>query len=317
MVEENIRMWDFAALASRRVTRPRISARPSYSLIITVVLLLSITVRLHAQTDAASALRSAGFSLKDKDQTIIEIGWGKAEWTPELWQRLPELKDLTTLRGTAKCADTAALEVLTKLPKLESVYLNASTFDDAGFAVLARAPALTSISLDHNQTFTGAGVSALKSKANLRTLRFGGCMKFNVEGVKACGQLTQLESLQLHHVGVSDDDLKHLAGLVNLKSLFLSAQFNGRLSDAGLAPLPALKNLETLKLAEMVLTADGLKQLVALKALKTLTLEKIGITEQDIAKLKVTLPDVKIEWTPASADDAAMAMKRHSQRKQP
>ena len=275
--------------------------------------MMSVTAVLNAQTDAAAALRNAGFNLKDKDTAIIEIGWGKAEWTPELWQRLPELKELTTLRGTAKCADTAALEVLTKLSKLESIYLNASTFDDAGFAVLARVPALSSIALDHNQTVTAVGVSALKNKATLRALRFGGCMKLNAEGVKACGQLMQLESLQLHHVGVTDDDLKHLVGLTNLKSLTLSSQFNGRLSDEGLVHLTALKSLETLKLAEMVLTLDGLRKLSALKTLKTLTLEKVGITEQDISLLKAALPEVKIEWTPASAEDAAMAVKRREQ----
>ena len=40
--------------------------------------------------------------------------------------------------GTARCADNAGLEVLTKLPRLETLYLNASTFDDQGFAVLGK-----------------------------------------------------------------------------------------------------------------------------------------------------------------------------------
>ena len=62
-------------------------------------------------------------------------------------------------------------------------------------------------------------------------------MKFTGEGVKAAAELVQLESLQLHHCGVGDDDLPPLARMPNLKSLFVSSQFNGRLTGAGMKHL--------------------------------------------------------------------------------
>ncbi len=52
-------------------------------------------------------------------------------------------------------ADNAGLEVLARLPRLETLYLNASTFDDEGFATLAKIKSLQSLALDHNQRFTG------------------------------------------------------------------------------------------------------------------------------------------------------------------
>ena len=82
---------------------------------------------------AIAALREAGFKVKQA-AGATELGFGQPEWTADLWQRLGEITSLTVLRGTAKCADNAGLEVLAKLPRLETLYLNASTFDDEGFA---------------------------------------------------------------------------------------------------------------------------------------------------------------------------------------
>ena len=101
---------------------------------------VSIWIALPVRADEAAAiaaLREAGFKVKQAADAT-EIGFGQPEWTPELWPRLGEITSLTALRGTARCADNAGLEVLTKLPRLETLYLNASTFDDQGFAVLGK-----------------------------------------------------------------------------------------------------------------------------------------------------------------------------------
>lgn len=46
-----------------------------------------------------------------------------------------------------------------------------------------------------------------------------------------------------------------LAGMPRLRSLFVSWQFNGRLTDAGLKHLVQIQTLESLKLAEFVIKA--------------------------------------------------------------
>ena len=281
---------------------------------------VSIWIALPVRADEASAiaaLREAGFKAKQAAGGT-EIGFGQPEWTPELWRRLGEIPSLTALRGTAKCADNAGLEVLTKLPRLETLYLNASTFDDQGFAALAKMRSLQSLSLDHNARFTGRGVAALKALPNLRSLRFGGCMKFTGDGVKAAAELAQLESLQLHHCGVGDDDLAPLAGMPKLKSLFVSAQFNGRLTDAGLKHLATIQTLESLKLAEFVVTSEGgLDVLTKLSRLKTLELLKVGVSAADIEKLRAAMPTSEIKWTPASDEEIAQVHRRAAGAKKP
>lgn len=262
------------------------------------------------EADAIAALRQAGFNVR---QTAggTEIGFGQPEWTPEAWQRLSEITSLTTLRGTARCADNTGLQVLAKLPRLESLFLNASTFDDEGFATLAKITSLQSLALDHNQKFTGSGASALKALPSLRSLRFGGCMKFTGAGVRACGEIRQLESLQLHHVGVGDDDLPPLAKLSNLKHLFVSSQFNGRLTGAGLKNLADIQSLESLKVAEFVCDDEGgLDSLVRLRGLAKLELSKLGALAADVEKLRNAMPQTAIEWTPASDEEVASYHRR-------
>jgi hypothetical protein len=283
---------------------------------LTAACILSITIPLQAdEATAIAALREAGFRLKQTSDAT-EIGWGQPEWTPDTWQRLGEITSLTTLRGTARCADNAGLQVLVKLPRLKSLYLNASTFDDDGFAILAQVKSLETLALDHNGTITGAGASALKVLPHLKSLRFGGCMKFTGEGVQASAELAQLESLQLHHCRVGDADLPSLARLPRLKSLFVSSQFDGRLTGAGLKNLVQIQSLESLKVSEFVVTYDeGLDTLTRLRGLRKLELHKVGATAEDIEKLRNAMPQTEIEWTPASDEEIANYERRAARRK--
>jgi hypothetical protein len=162
------------------------------------------------------------------------------------------------------------------------------------------------------------GAAALKSLPNLRSLRFGGCMKFTSDGVKAASELAQLESLQLHHCGVGDDDLTPLAGMARLKSLFVSSQFNGRLTDAGLKHLVQIQTLESLRLAEFVVSSEGgLNVLTKLSQLKTLELSKVGVSVADIEKLRAAMPQTEIKWTPATDAETLQFHRRADSAKKP
>jgi hypothetical protein len=259
-----------------------------------------------AETEIVEALRTGQFNVKVVGDRATEIGWGKGEWTPELWNKLPELPEMSLVRGTAKFADTKALEVLTKLPKLHTVYFNATIFDDSGFAVLAKCKELQSIALDHNFIISGSGAGALKDLPKLKSLRFGGCTKMTSEAAEACAQLTQLESLQFFHMGASDEDVATLLPLAgNLKHFVVASQFNGELSGVALEHLAKFKSLESLKFGEVVVSYDGgLKHLATLKNLKKLELDKVGASEEDINKLKAALPGCEIKWTQPSAQEA-------------
>jgi hypothetical protein len=194
---------------------------------------------------------------------------------------------------------------------LKALYLNASTFDDEGFATLAKIESLETLALDHNGTITGSGASALRALPNLKSLRFGGCMEFTGEGVRAAAELTRLESLQLHHCRTGDDDLPPLVKLTNLKHLFVSSQFNGRLTGAGLKTLAQLESLETLKVAEFVTAYEhGLDALPRLHGLNRLELVKVGADSEDIEKLRAAMSKTEIVWTLASDEEVAACRRR-------
>ena len=82
------------------------------------------------------------------------------------------------------------------------------------------------------------------------------------------GALQHLESLELTRTTVTNDDLKHLAGLKNLRVLELD--WNKGIGDAGVAHLGKLTRLETLDLRLTKVTGKGLGALVRLKNLRRL-----------------------------------------------
>jgi Leucine-rich repeat (LRR) protein len=85
-----------------------------------------------------------------------------------------------------------------------------------------------------------------------------------------------------------DDDLAHLGGLPDLKSLHLRGQ---KITDKGLKEVGKLTKLEALDMAATAITDDGLAHLKDLKAMKYLTLsgslkQKVALKGAGLAHLK-------------------------------
>src|SRR5262249_52007664 len=76
-------------------------------------------------------------------------------------------------------------------------------------------------------------------------------------------------AVNLHDSKVTDDDLKDLAGLKQLRALDLS---ENNITDAGLKHLAALPQLQTLNLRWTYVTDAGMKELAKLKGLRSLDL---------------------------------------------
>jgi hypothetical protein len=103
-----------------------------------------------------------------------------------------------------------------------------------------------------------------------------------------------------------------------LKSLFVSSQFNGRLTDAGLKQVAQIQSLESLKLAEFVVTTEGgLDVLKQLGRLKTLELHKVGISAMGIEKLRAAMPQTEIQWTAPTDEETAQFQRRAANAKKP
>jgi hypothetical protein len=101
----------------------------------------------------------------------------------------------------------------------------------------------------------------------------------------------QLAVLNLGRTKVTDDGLKSLEGLKNLRKLHLE---NTRIGDAGLAHLKNLSSLEYLNLYGTQVTDSGLSELEGLKHLKSLYLWQTKVTPEGVEKLKKALPGCEI-----------------------
>ncbi len=89
-------------------------------------------------------------------------------------------------------------------------------------------------------------------------------------------------SVELNDSSVTDADLAHLAGLTNLQVLYLD---NTQVTDAGLAHLTGLTNLQVLDLDNTQVTDAGLAHLAGLTNLKGLGLSNTQVTDTGLAHL--------------------------------
>ncbi len=98
-------------------------------------------------------------------------------------------------------------------------------------------------------------------------------------------------TLNLKDTQITDAGLAHLKNLVNLQRLHLERTAVG---DAGLVHLAALPKLNYLNLYGTKVTDVGLDHLKGLKTLRQLYLWKTNVTSDGCAKLKQSLPELRI-----------------------
>jgi hypothetical protein len=90
------------------------------------------------------------------------------------------------------------------------------------------------------------------------------------EELSYIGELTKLETLEVHYSELGDSGLIAIEGMVGLKRLSLNGSY--KLTDAGLEYLAGLKSLEDLDLSNTPLRGTGLSWLRGLKKRKKLDL---------------------------------------------
>lgn len=111
---------------------------------------------------------------------------------------------------------------------------------------------------------------------------------------------SQVAVLNLGRTKVTDDGLKSLEGLKNLRKLHLE---NTHIGDAGLAHLKNLTSLEYLNLYGTQVTDSGLAELEGLKNLRSLYLWQTKVTPAGVEKLKKAIPKCEINtgWAAETA----------------
>ncbi len=93
------------------------------------------------------------------------------------------------------------------------------------------------------------------------------------------------------NVKITDAELANLTGLTNLERLRLATT---QITDAGLVNLKGLTKLEVLWLDRTQVTDAGLVHLKGLTGLKELDLRDTQVTDEGVKKLQKALPNCKI-----------------------
>jgi hypothetical protein len=91
----------------------------------------------------------------------------------------------------------------------------------------------------------------------------------------------------------TDADLAILREIPQLEELFLG---DVKITDAGLVHLRELKSLQGLQLATIPISDDGVRNLRGLKNLRWLQVKETLVTPSAIAELQAALPRCKIEY---------------------
>lgn len=175
--------------------------------------------------------------------------------------------------------------------------LSAAAADDKKAADPAVAAAM--------QKVNATGASLMPVAADAKTYRFTAlnvAKEFTDAGLDAIAPIAdKVSSLDLARTKVTDAGLAKVAAMKNLQELHLE---NTAISDAGLDHLKGLASLEYLNLYNTKVTDAGIAKLAGLAKLKALYLWQSGVTKAGVAALKAKLPQAHINsgWT--AEDDA-------------
>lgn len=92
---------------------------------------------------------------------------------------------------------------------------------------------------------------------------------------------------------VTDEDVRAICGLADLRELFLHST---AVTDAGLEGVEHLQALRVLHLRNTMVTGKSMEKLKALVNLKELYLFESGISDEEGRQLQAALPETKVMW---------------------
>ncbi len=170
----------------------------------------------------------------------------RGQATDESLACLVDLKGLDTFFiWDATAVTDSGAKYLASLENLESIHLSNSPIGDAALEALSKLPKLSRISMQQN-AFTDAGLAHLAEMQQLRSLWIGMSKgQITDAGLAHLAGLEDLEQLDVQKSQITDAGLEHLYGLKSLRNLYLSTS---PVTDKGLAALrAALPNLNVSK----------------------------------------------------------------------
>jgi hypothetical protein len=260
-----------------------------------------------------TSLTDAGLARIATLPTLQRLNIGRTKVTDAGLAHLLKLRHLTHLNVGRTGITGAGLAQLSKLGRLRVLDLsNPVGSPKRGIANehlvhLATLPALRSLVLSYNRRLTTVGFEHLRKLSALTHLDLAGT-SVTSNDLAYIGEMTSLRALDLSRSilqegdaeAITDDGIAHLTKLTGLRTLSLRQT---SLSDAGLAQIAKLKQLQTLELSShgdkgSAITDTGLAHLATMKQLRHLHLGHANVTAKGIKRLQQALPDCVIDRKP-------------------
>ncbi len=195
---------------------------------------------------------------------------------PRIFEPIRHLTGLRTLTLSSTGITDKGMEHLRSLRSLRGLELTQASIGNRGLAVLKDLPALEYLSL--NTGVTDAGLRQMAQLSNLRWLSIADGKMWG-PGLAELAKLPRLERLCIvqSRSPLFDRHIKYLEGLTQLKGLTLWGSACNTLTDASLASIGKLKNLEELYFIRTMprFTPAGVAHLKGLKNLKKVDFAQI------------------------------------------
>ncbi|MDB5313540.1 MAG: Regulatory sensor-transducer, BlaR1/MecR1 family [Gemmataceae bacterium] len=233
-----------------------------------------LVVPVPAEREAAALIRRlGGWYQVDADNHVVEVNMVYHETANKY-------------RYDNKMIDTdEALRAVGSFPRLKRLFLKNRQATDDGLRALTGLGDLEVLMVWDAGRITDAGVGHLAGLTKLQKVHFSNG-KLGDDALAVFGRLPAIRELSLQGNSISDDGLKHLAGLKQLRSLWVGMS-RRPITDAGARHLAGLTALEELDLQKAQLTDAGVAALKDLKELRSLYLrgDREAITDASIEHL--------------------------------
>lgn len=233
--------------------------------------------RITRELNNGRLLISTSFSLRRRTREQLP-DWMKPLFTRGIWPTLDDNNNIIEVSLSRDFVTDEHLARLVELPKLRALGISrARNLTKSGIAVLAQLKNLETLEVYDLQQDDGLGDDLIRSVVGLKSLRaflISECGTTDA-GAKLLEQMPQLTRLRLYQEGrLTDAAISAIAALKNLKNLDLTSNVATerygwmRFSPAALRKLSALEQLEILDLQGQNVPPDAL----AFPKLKALSL---------------------------------------------
>lgn len=149
-----------------------------------------------------------------------------------------------------------------------------------------------------NNILSGAGWIAFKDHP-LEYMRLAGS-PFDGDGLRAVAQIKSLETLNVFHTAVTDEDMAALHGHPNLEEVIVGPMWDDKITNKTVEHVSKIPSLKRFQLVETYLSYDGgLEHLARLGAqMEEIDLGNTVVPHTDLERLRKELPNTNIQHDP-------------------